>query len=107
MVLPTYPCLVPLHGAPARESRIFVVVACSTLWAVRARTNPALRQPAVLIVPPQAHEGNGLTIYWALGPLVRSFTLPVDPGDICPPQAPDLWVDFDVISPKIPGPTCR
>jgi hypothetical protein len=25
-------------------------------------------------------------IYWALGPLVRSFTLPVDPGDICPPQ---------------------
>jgi hypothetical protein len=37
---------------------------------------------------------NGLTIYWALGPLVRSFTLPVDPGDICPPQAPDLWVDL-------------
>jgi hypothetical protein len=30
---------------------------------------------------------NGLTIYWALGPLVRSFTLPVDPGDICPQQA--------------------
>jgi hypothetical protein len=23
---------------------------------------------------------NGLTIYWALGPLMRSFTLPVDPG---------------------------
>jgi hypothetical protein len=45
-------------------------------------------------------------IYWALGPLVRSFTLPVDPGDICPPQAPDLWVDFEVISPKIPGPAC-
>jgi hypothetical protein len=30
---------------------------------------------------------NGLTIYWALGPLVRSFTLPVDPGDIWPPQS--------------------
>jgi hypothetical protein len=29
---------------------------------------------------------NGLTIYWALGPFVRSFTLLVDPGDICPPQ---------------------
>jgi hypothetical protein len=57
MVLPTYPRLVPLHGTPARESRIFVVVACSTLWAVRAYTNPALRQPALLIVPPQAHEG--------------------------------------------------
>jgi hypothetical protein len=50
---------------------------------------------------------NDLTIYWALGPLVRSFTLPVDPGDICPPQAPDLWADFEVISPKIPGPACR
>jgi hypothetical protein len=25
-------------------------------------------------------------IYWALGPFVRSFILPVDPGDICPPQ---------------------
>jgi hypothetical protein len=29
---------------------------------------------------------NGLTIYRALGPFVRSFTLLVDPGDICPPQ---------------------
>jgi hypothetical protein len=24
--------------------------------------------------------------YWAYGPFVRSFTLLVDPGDICPPQ---------------------
>jgi hypothetical protein len=38
---------------------------------------------------------------------VRSFTLLVDPGDICPPQAPDLWVNLEVISPKIPGPACR
>jgi hypothetical protein len=30
---------------------------------------------------------NDLTIYWALGPFVRSFTLLVDPGDIYPPQA--------------------
>jgi hypothetical protein len=29
---------------------------------------------------------NDLTIYWALGPLVRFFTLLVDPGDIYPPQ---------------------
>jgi hypothetical protein len=27
-----------------------------------------------------------LTIYWTLGPFVRSFILLVDPGDICPPQ---------------------
>ena len=50
---------------------------------------------------------NDLTIYWALGPFVRSFTLLVDPGDIYPPQAPDLWVNLEVISPKIPGPACR
>jgi hypothetical protein len=31
---------------------------------------------------------NDLTIYWALGPFVRSFTLLVDPGDIYPPQSP-------------------
>jgi hypothetical protein len=36
--------------------------------------------------PSPGPRRNGLTIYWALGPLVRSFTLPVDPGDICPPQ---------------------
>jgi hypothetical protein len=49
---------------------------------------------------------NDLTIYWALGPFVRSFILLVDPGDICPPQAPDLWVDFEIIGPKILGRAC-
>jgi hypothetical protein len=29
---------------------------------------------------------NDLTIYWTLGPFVRSFTLLVDPGDIYPPH---------------------
>jgi hypothetical protein len=45
-------------------------------------------------------------IYWAPGPFVRSFILLVDLGDICPPQAPDLWVDFEIIGPKILGPAC-
>jgi hypothetical protein len=36
--------------------------------------------------PSPGPRRNGLTIYRALGPLVRSSTLPVDPGDICPPQ---------------------
>jgi hypothetical protein len=49
---------------------------------------------------------NDLASYWALGPFVRSFTLLVDPGDIYPPQAPDLWVNLEVINPKIPGPAC-
>jgi hypothetical protein len=32
---------------------------------------------------------NDLTIYWALGAFVRSFTLLVDLGDIYPPQSYD------------------
>jgi hypothetical protein len=32
-------------------------------------------------------------IYWALGPLVRSFTFLVDPGDICPPQHPIVCIE--------------
>jgi hypothetical protein len=47
---------------------------------------------------------NDLTTYWALGLSVRSFTPLVDPGDIYPPQAPDLWVNLEVINPQIPGP---
>jgi hypothetical protein len=37
---------------------------------------------------------------------MRSFTLLVDPGDIRPPQAPDLWVDFEITGPKILGLAC-
>jgi hypothetical protein len=47
-----------------------------------------------------------LTNDWAHGPLVRSLILLVDPGDIRPPQAPDLWVDFEITGPKILGPAC-
>jgi hypothetical protein len=54
----------------------------------------------------QAHEGDDLTNYGAFGPFVRSFILLVDPGDICPPQAPDLWADFEINGPKIPGLAC-
>jgi hypothetical protein len=38
--------------------------------------------------PSPGPRKNDLTIYWALGPFVRSFTLLVDPGDICPPHLP-------------------
>jgi hypothetical protein len=38
-----------------------------------------------------------------LGPFARPSCLLVDPGDICPPQAPNLCVDFDIIGPKILG----
>jgi hypothetical protein len=40
--------------------------------------------------PSPGPRKNDLTIYWALGPFVRSFTLLVDPGDIYPPHLPPL-----------------
>jgi hypothetical protein len=46
----------------------------------------ALCRSASLVIPPQAHEGEDLTNYGALGPFVRSFILLVDPGDNCPPH---------------------
>ena len=98
--------MVPLYGAPAREGRVTVVITARICWAVWARADQALCRSASLVVPPQAHEGDDLTNYGALGPFVRSFILLVDPGDICPPQAPDLWVDFEITGPKILGPAC-
>jgi hypothetical protein len=106
MILPTYPRLVPLHGAPARERRILVVVACSTLVGRPGLHQSGLMSTCFADCPSPGPRKNDLTIYWALGPFVGSFTLPVDPGDICPPQAPNLWVDFEVISLKILGPVC-
>jgi hypothetical protein len=47
-----------------------------------------------------------LANYWAHGPFVRSLILLVDLRDIRPPQAPDLWVDFEITGPKIQGPAC-
>ena len=93
-------------GAPARESRISVAISRSTLWAVRVCSNPALRLLRFVDRLSPGPRKNDLTIYWALGPFVRSFTLLVDPGDIYLPQAPDLWVDLEVIDPKILGPAC-
>jgi hypothetical protein len=93
-------------GAPARESRISVVVARSIVVDRPDLHQSGLMSTCFADCPSPGPRENDLTIYWALGPFVRSFTLPVDPGDICPLQAPDLWVNFEVISPKIPGPAC-
>jgi hypothetical protein len=49
-------------------------------------------------------RGDDLTNYGAFWPFVRSFILLVDPRDICPPQAPDLWADFGINDPNILGP---
>jgi hypothetical protein len=86
MVLPTYPRMAPLHGgSSAGKSDL----RCGRLLKVVGR--PGLHQSGLMSscfadCPSPGPRKNDLTIYWALGPFVRSFTLPVDPGDICPPQ---------------------
>jgi hypothetical protein len=105
--LSTYPRMAPLHGgSSAGKSDL----CCGRSLSVVGR--PDLHQSGPMSIcfagcPSPGPRKNDLTIYWALGPFVRSFTLLVDPGDICPPQAPDLWVNLEVINPKIPGPACR
>jgi hypothetical protein len=56
--------------------------------------------------PPLSLSGprHGVLARWlACGPK-QSFFLLVDPRDICPPQAPNLWVDFEIIDSKVTGP---
>jgi hypothetical protein len=71
-------------------------------WPALAHSLHRSILPAVLPWPMKgrSHETIGPR------PFARPSSLPVDPGDICPPQAPNLWVDFELISPKILGPTC-
>jgi hypothetical protein len=93
-------------GASAWESRVSVAI-----YSLDVVGRPGLHQSGLTslcfvgCLSPGPRK-NDLTIYWAFGPFMRSFTPLVDPGDIYPPQAPDLWVNLEVISPKIPGPTC-
>jgi hypothetical protein len=97
MVLPTYPRMAPLHGgSSAGKSDL----CCGRLLNVVGR--PGLHQSGLMSTcfadcPSPGPRKNDLTIYWALGPFVRSFTLPVDPGDICPPH---ILNTFDDTMPK-------
>jgi hypothetical protein len=43
-----------------------------------------------------------LTIYWALGPFVRSFILLVDPRDICPPHRPLRSASRNLVGKRFP-----
>jgi hypothetical protein len=57
-----------------------------TSWAVRVCSNPVLRLLRFVDCLSPGPRKNDLTIYWALGPFVRSFISLVDLGDIYPPQ---------------------
>jgi hypothetical protein len=89
-----------------REGRITAVITARMLLDRLGLHRPGLVLICLTGRFSQAHEGDDLTNYGALGPFVRSFILLVDPGDICPPQAPDLWADFEINGPKILGPAC-
>jgi hypothetical protein len=99
--------LARLHcmGASARESRVSVAIysfrrcGLSGLASIHSHVYSAF----VDGLSPGPRK-NDFTIYWALGPFGESFISLVDSGDIYPPQAPDLWVDLEVINPKIQGP---
>jgi hypothetical protein len=79
--------MAPLHGgSSAGKSDL----CCDRSLDVVGR--PGLHQSGLVSTcfadcPSPGPRKNDLTIYWVLGPFVRSFTLPVDPGDICPPQS--------------------
>jgi hypothetical protein len=94
-----------MYGAPARKVG-------SLLRLLLEFGGPSGLAPTRPCVNPfhwsflQGPQGDDLTNYGALGPFVRSFIPLVDPGDICPPQAPDLCADFEINGPKILGPTC-
>jgi hypothetical protein len=93
-------------GAPVREGWVTAVITARTLLGRLGLLRPSLALICLIVRSSQAHKGDDLTNYGAFGPFVRSFILLVDPGDICPPQAPDLKPDFEINGPKIPGPAC-
>jgi hypothetical protein len=95
-----------MYGAPVREGRVTVVITARMLLGRLGLHRPSLVLICLTGRSSQAHEGDDLTNYGAFGPFVRSFILLVDPGDICPPQAPDLWADSEIDGPKILGPAC-
>jgi hypothetical protein len=95
-----------MYGAPVREGQVTTVITARMLLGHLGLHRHDLVLICLIGCSSQAHEGDDLTNYGAFGPFVRSFILLVDPGDICPPQAPDLWADFEINGPKILGPAC-
>jgi hypothetical protein len=95
-----------MYGASVREGRVTAVITARMLSGRLGLHRPGLVLICLTGRSSQAHEGDDLTNYGAFGPFVRSFILLVDPRDICPPQAPDLWADFEINGPTILGPAC-
>jgi hypothetical protein len=89
-----------------REGRVTACNYCSDVVGPSglAPTQPCADLSHCSFLP--GPRGDDITNYGAFGPFVKSFILLVDPVDICPPQAPDLWADFEINGPKITGTAC-
>jgi hypothetical protein len=74
-------------GASARESRVSVAIYSLDVVGCLGLLQSGLTSLCFVGCFSPGPRKNDLTIYWALGPFVRSFTPLVDPGDIYPPQA--------------------
>jgi hypothetical protein len=82
----------------------------SKLWITFKSNEPSgpesahsLRRPILPAVLPWPTKGRPRESTGSK-PFMRPSCLLVDPGDIRPPQAPNLRVDFEIISPKILDP---
>jgi hypothetical protein len=78
-----------MHEDIVGEGRVTAAVVAQIHRIVWARVDPILHQSASPNVPPRPTKGWPCEI---LGPrpFARSFSLLVDPGNIRPPQAPNL-----------------
>jgi hypothetical protein len=86
-------------GASARESRVSVAIYLLDIVGRSGLHQSDLTSLCFVGCFSLGPRKNDLTIYWALGPFVRSFTPLVDPGDIYPPQLPSS----DIASPNGPA----
>ena len=89
-------------GASARESRVSVAIYSLVVVGRPGLHQSGLTSLCVVGCFSPGPRKNDLTIYWALGPFVRSFTLLVDPGDICPPQFTTLKLVCLTCSSQLP-----
>ena len=78
-----------MYEAPVQEGRVTALITARMLLGRLGLHRPGLVLICLTGRFSQAHEGDDLTNYGALGPFMRSFILLLDPGDICPPQIPN------------------
>jgi hypothetical protein len=80
--------MAPLHGGSSAGKSDLCCGRSLNVVGHPGSHQSSLMSTCLADCPSPGPQKNDLANYWALGPFVRSFTLPVDPGDICPPHEP-------------------